>query len=512
MKIQSLCVLMMIVCFSCVQQEEQKRPNILYIMSDDHTSQAWGIYGGPLKDYVQAPNIKRLAEEGCTLQNVFCTNSICTPSRASIMTGRYSHQNGVYTLTEGLHPDSMNVAKAMKSGGYETAIVGKWHLKKKPAGFDYFNVLPGQGRYNNPILKNEQNWSEGGQEYEGFSSDVIGDQSLSWLKNRQQDKPFFLMCHFKATHEPFYYPDRKKSMYEGIDVPEPENLLDFQGYQSGRTFDGQILEILGNRYVNDAGKKKKRYPGPDFDLEGLDNVEVRKKTYQKFVKDFMRSGSAIDDNIGKLLNYLDESGLAENTVVIYTADQGYFLGEHGFFDKRMFYEESLRMPFVIRYPDEITNGSSNSDIILNHDFPSLFLDYAGIDHDYFNKGRSFRQNLVGNTPADWRDNMYYRYWLHQTNRPAHFGLRNERYKLIFFYGQHLDMLGTHKENTEPSWEFYDLKEDPRENHNAYGEVQYATIIKQMKKELQTEKARVGDSDENYTPMKTILNTQFGLKD
>jgi len=216
-----LALIMMLSSLLQLACNNQERPNILFIMSDDHTSQAWGIYGGPLKEHVKAPNISRLSEEGCVLRNVFCTNSICTPSRAAILTGRYSHQNGVYTLSESLSPDSMNVAKSMRRNGYQTAIIGKWHLKKKPSGFDYYNVLPGQGRYNNPILRDSLNWEKGGLEYKGFSSDVIGDESIKWLDNRDKEKPFMLMTHFKATHEPFDYPERKTQMFEGIEFPEP---------------------------------------------------------------------------------------------------------------------------------------------------------------------------------------------------------------------------------------------------------------------------------------------------
>jgi arylsulfatase A-like enzyme len=243
-------------------------------------------------------------------------------------------------------------------------------------------------------------------------------------------------------------------------------------------------------------------------VEGLDRIEQRRKTYHKLVKDFIRSGAAIDDNIGKLLNYLEEEGIADNTVVIYTADQGYFLGEHGFFDKRLIYEESLRMPFVIRYPKEIKGGTRIDDIILNIDFAALFADYANINQPEFVEGRSFRNNLKGETPEDWRENAYYRYWLHQTNRPAHFGIRNDRYKLAFFYGQHLGMKGAHRENTEPAWEFYDLQKDPAENHNAYDEPQYSEIISDMKNELKELRAQVGDTDEQFPEMQPLIENYW----
>ncbi|MBX2876083.1 MAG: sulfatase [Saprospiraceae bacterium] len=491
---------------------EVSRPNIIFIMSDDHTSQAWGIYGGILADFVKNDNIKRLATEGMTLDNVFCTNSICTPSRASIMTGQYSHQNGVYTLSEALEPDSMNIAKALQHAGYQTAIIGKWHLKKQPSGFDHFNVLPGQGRYHDPILKTKDNWEDGGKVYQGFSADVIGDLSLQWLQQRDREEPFFMMTHFKATHEPFDYPARHHSLLAEEELPEPSSLYDFGPSYSGRSFDGQQLWRLGQRWVSDTEKvkngKKAFYPGLPFSLEGLDSLEARKKIYQKFVKDFIRSGAAIDDNIGKILDYLDEAGLADNTIVIYTADQGYFLGEHGFFDKRMIYEQALRMPFVVRYPKEIAAGARNNDMILNLDFPSLFADYAQAQLPHSFQGRSFRENLTGQTPADWREQMYYRYWLHQTNRPAHFGIRNERYKLAFFYGQALDMPGSHGEATSPTWEFFDLQEDPEEIRNAYGDPKYEGIIREMKAALQQLRSEVGDTDTGDALMQSIFEASW----
>jgi arylsulfatase A-like enzyme len=487
------------------------RPNILFIMSDDHTSQAWGIYGGILKDFVQTPHIQRLADEGLILNNAFCTNAICVPSRGAIMTGQYSHRNGIYTLNDALDPDSMNIAKSLQNAGYQTAIIGKWHLKNRPAGFDHYQVLPGQGVYHNPILKTAADWEAGGREYAGFSSDVIAGLSIEWLKNKTLDKPFFLMTHFKATHEPFDYPERYKDLFEGVEIPEPASLYEFGPVSSGRSFTGQNLEILGRRWERASKNPSEMwtsYPGLPFTTQGLDSLEARRKIYQKFVKDFMRSGSAIDDNIGKLLDYLEEAGLAENTVVIYTADQGYFLGEHGFFDKRMIYEESIRMPFIIRYPKEIKGGARLDDIILNIDFPALFADFAGIDPPGYIQGRSFRENLKGHTPSDWRRSMYYRYWQHRTERPAHFGIRNERYKLAFFYGQPLGMSGAMEEPTAPAWEFYDLKKDPQERHNAIEDPQYQVIIREMKTALQRRREAIGDTDADYPVMQEILTSYW----
>ena len=482
------------------------------MMSDDHTSQAWGIYGGVLEKYAINKNIKRLAAEGVVLENAFCTNSICVPSRASILTGQYSHKNQVYTLTDALEPDKLNVAKILRSSGYQTALVGKWHLKKQPSGFDYFNVLPGQGRYNNPLLKDIHNWEDGnkgGKVFEGFSSDVIMDESIKWLDQRDKHKPFMLMTHFKATHEPFDYPDRFKNLFNGETLPEPESLLDFYPGKSGRTFEGQILEILTERWTKATQTKSNRYPGLPFDTEGLDSIQIRKKTYQKFVKDFLRCAAAIDDNIGKMLDYLEENNLADNTVIIYTADQGYFLGEHGMMDKRMFLEESLRMPFVLKYSKEVPANKRIDDIILNIDFPSLILDYAGVSQPDSFQGKSFRSNLMLETPSDWRKNMYYRYYAHAENRPSHMGIRTNQHKLIFYYGHPLGLKGTYtKKTTPPAWEYYDLENDPMELSNQYNNIENKKIISQLKIDLLNLRTDLGDEKTDSDELKEILENHW----
>ncbi len=457
-------------------------------------------------------NIKRIADEGAILENAFCTNSICSPSRAAILTGQYSHVNQVYTLNEAIPPGHPNIAKTLSKNGYQTSLIGKWHLVGEPEGFDYFSVLPGQGRYWNPVFKTKENWYDGYNgssdiEYEGFSTDVITGVVIDHLEKRDADKPFLLFCNFKATHEPFEYPERFANLYDGEEIPEPESLLDFGKETTGRTFKGQKLEILGDRWkkaTEDPEHFWTSYPGLPYPLDGLNSTEKREKIYQKFVKDFMRCGAAIDDNIGKLLDYLEAEGIADNTVVIYTADQGYFLGEHGFFDKRLIYEESLRMPFVIRYPKEIKGGQRIDDIILNIDFAALLADYGGIEKPDYIQGRSFRENLKGNTPSDWHHQMYYRYWLHHPDRPAHFGIRNERYKLAYFYGLPLGMKGTSEETTPPAWEFYDLRKDPHELHNAINDPEYTDTIAEMKQELVKERQKYGDLDEGREEMQPIL--------
>lgn len=492
--------------------QKPQRPNILFIMGDDHTSQAWGLYGGIFEDYAPNSSLKRMAANGAVLNNVFCTNSICGPSRATIVTGEYSNRNGVYTLAYGLSPDSNSIVKEIQQSGYQTAIFGKWHLKQMPAGFDTFAVLPGLGVYFNPSFLTKANWNDSshrGTIVKGFSTDIITDMSIDWMKKRDTTRPFFLMCHFKATHEPFEFAPRYKDLYKNVTFPYPSSFEDYGPQSTGRTFLGQRLENLGKRYEQaSTGKFWTTYPELPFTTKGLDSMAARRKIYQKLIHDYMRCAAGINDDLGKILDYLHASGLDKNTVVIYTADQGYFLGEHDFFDKRMMYEPSLRMPFVICYPKEIKGGTRLDDIILNTDFAALFADYAGIKKPAFVQGRSFRENLEGHTPPDWRKAMYYRYWQHSVDRPAHFGIRNERYKLIFFYGQPLGMKGAENKPTKPAWEFYDLQKDPHEMHNAIHDEAYQTEIKKMKEQLLKLKAQAGDNDHDHPVMKKIISENW----
>lgn len=500
--------------------KESAQPNILFILSDDHTSQSWGIYGGILAPYVQNDNIARLAAEGCVLDNAFCTNSISVPSRAAILTGQYSHQNGVYTLDDALCPEQDNIAKRLQQAGYQTALIGKWHLKKEPSGFDYYSVFYDQGVYWDPHMKTAGEWIDDpddstrgkvGTQYKGFSTDVVTDQTIAWIKNRDKSRPFSMFCHFKATHEPCDFPERFAHLYDGVTFPEPENLLEFGPGKSGRTFAGQPLETMAWRWEKASAAPDEwwcKYPELPFSTQGLDSLATRRKIYQKLVRDYLRCAAAIDDNIGRLLRMLDDEGLAENTIVVYVSDQGYFLGEHGFFDKRIMYEEPLRMPFVIRYPKEIPAGTRNKDIVTNVDFASLLADYAGVEPPQAAQGRSFRKNLAGNTPADWRTSMYYRYWTQHRIRPAHMGIRDDRYKLIFFYGDRLNMTGSENYISTPSWEFYDLKTDPHENQNQYGNPAYAEVIGAMKREMLDLRRQYKDTDEGSARMQEIMTTYY----
>ena len=496
---------------SCAE-EERERPNILFILSDDHTSQAWGVYGGVLSRHAHSANIRRLAAEGCVLDNCFCTNSISVPSRAAMLTGAYSHRNGVYTLSDALPPEADNIARRLQAGGYQTALFGKWHLARRPTGFDRFCVFNGQGDYRNPVMKSDDSWADDadgvhGDTLSGFSTDIVANLTIGWIRNRKKGKPFLACCHFKATHEPFDFPDRLKRLYDGVVFPEPESLMDFDMAASGRTFPGQPLERLAARWEQATKAPESwwcAYPELPFSVQGLSREAARKKTYQKLVKDYLRCGAAIDENIGRLLQALDDEGLSRNTVVVYVSDQGYFLGEHGFFDKRMMYEESLRMPFVVRYPQEIPAGTRSKDIILNVDFAALLADYAGVQPPERSQGKSFRKNLQGSTPDGWRQSMYYRYWTHHANRPAHFGVRSHRYKLMFLYGDPLHTKGSEPAPVAPAWEFFDLATDPRETRNQYHNPQYRDAVDQMKRELLRLREELGDTDPETPRMQEML--------
>ena len=457
----------------------QPRPNILFIMSDDHAAHAISAYGSRIN---RTPNIDRLASGGMKLNNCFCTNSICTPSRAAILTGQYSHKNGVYTLNDPLDGSRDNVAKQLQKAGYQTAMIGKWHLKNNPTGFDYWNILPGQGVYYDPQFINE----EGTKKHQGYCTDLIADFSLEWLKKRDKNKPFFLMCHHKAPHRPWDPASKYAHMFDGQTIPEPDNLLDH--YEGKAKSVADVKMKVGENSTKTDLKVDKP--------EGLSGDELRKWAYQYYIKDYLRCVQSVDDNVGRLLDYLDEEKIASDTIVIYTSDQGFFLGDHGFFDKRLMYEESLRMPFLIRYPKAIKPGSISNDIVVNIDFAPTFLDYAGVSTPAEMQGRTFRKVLEGKPPKDWRTTMYYRYWMHNDpdhHVPAHYGIRTADYKLIYYYGKPLGKSGSFEPSTTPEWEFYDLKKDKREMINRYSDPAYQSIINKLKTELSRLQQEAGDT-------------------
>ncbi|SDW23520.1 sulfatase [Paenibacillus sp. CF384] len=458
-----------------------KRPNILFIMSDDHASHAISAYGSQINE---TPNIDRIAAGGMRLDNCFCTNSICTPSRAAILTGQYNHMNGVKTLADPLDGRMTTFPKLLQKDGYQTAIVGKWHLghggNYDPTGFDYWSVLPDQGDYHNPVMI-EMGVS---QQFDGYVTDIITDKSLHWLKNRDKERPFMLMCHHKAPHRSWEPNQKHMHLYEDIDIPEPETFYDDYATRSQAAVNAKMrIEDL-----------------TDFDTKGappagLTPEQEKKWKYQRYIKDYLRCIASVDDNVGRLLDYLDEEDETNDTIIIYTSDQGFFLGDHGWFDKRFMYEESLRMPFLIRYPRAIQAGTVNDTMILNVDFAPTFLDYAALPIPETMQGRSFRSVLDSETPEDWRTSMYYRYWMHLDGAHevyAHYGMRTQRYKLIYYYAEALGTTGSRDESMPPEWELFDLAEDPYELRNVYYSPDYEQIVKSLTLEMEQLMRDVGD--------------------
>jgi len=460
---------------------KDRRPNIVFIMSDDHAAHAMSCYGSRINE---TPNLDRIAEDGVRFDNCFCTNSICTPSRATILTGTYNHINRVTTLATHMDNRLLTFPKLLQQNGYQTAIMGKWHLGQGPAhepkGFDFWRVLPGQGLYHNPEMID----ATGRHVFEGYVTDLITDMSLEWLRNRDRTRPFCLLVHHKAPHR-HWEPDEKHAhMYDDVDLPEPET---FNDDYSTRASAAAAATMRVERDLNEQDLKK---PVP----EGLTPAEEKSWKYQRYIKDYLRVVASIDDNVGRLLDYLEAEDLVENTLVIYTSDQGFFLGDHGWYDKRFMYEESLRMPFIVRYPREARPGTVNDDIVLNVDFPVLFLDLAGIEPPSTFQGRSFRPLLAGARPSDWQHSMYYRYWMHKAhhNVYAHYGVRTKRHKLIYYYSDALGQEGAIDETYEPEWELFDLEQDPYELTNVYDDPAYAETVNDLKDELHRLQAEVGD--------------------
>lgn len=458
------------------------RPNILFIMSDDHAAHAISAYGSKINS---TPNIDRLAEQGVRLDNAFCTNALCTPSRASILTGQYSHVNEVKTLDDELDSSRpLQSQKLLKQAGYETAIVGKWHLgnndASNPQGFDYWNILPGQGDYYDPIMI--ENGVE--NQLEGYVTDLITDIAVDWLDSRDSEDPFFLMVHHKAPHSSWIPAKRHENLGVEGEFPEPDTLMDDYDTRS------EAVKLTSIR-IEDTRKPNLKFDPPP----GISNDEKRKWAYQRYITDYTRTIAAVDESVGTLLDYLDDHELAENTLVIYTSDQGMFLGDHGWHDKRYMYEESLRMPFLARLPGAIEAGSVESNMLLNVDFAPTFMDYAGVEVPDEVQGESGKDLLEGATPDGWQNSLYYRYWMHTIGHKVipNYGVRSERYKLIFYYGVTLEDTRNPDINIDAEWELYDLEVDPRELNNVYGKPEFTGVQAEMLAELDRLQAKAGDA-------------------
>ena len=481
-----------------------ERPNILFIFSDDHALQAISAYGGRFKDIAPTPNIDRLAKQGAVFERSYCANSICGPSRACILTGKHSHINGfIDNNSSRFNGAQPTFPKYLQAAGYETAIIGKWHLVSNPTGFDYWEVLPGQGSYYNPdfIQMDGSN-----KRFDGYVSDIITEKSLDWLKNRKdKNKPFVLMAQHKAPHRHWVPAERHYKLFDGITMPEPETLFDDYANRSivlkqqemslekdfwwendlllpGKSPDPRFRDGIGNGEFRRMTPAQKTAFDTAYGAENqkliddlaagkLNDKDVTRWKYQRYIKNYLRCIRAVDESVGRLLDYLDESGLAKNTIVIYSADQGFYLGEHGWYDKRWMFEESLAMPFLIRWPGVVKPGVRSKALIQNIDYAPTFLEAAGVDIPKDIQGRSIVPVLknAGVAPADWRKAIYYFYSGEATHHvAAHNGVRNDRYKL--FYLPKTD-----------EWQLFDLEKDPQEMKSVHDDPDYATVLADMKK-------------------------------
>lgn len=458
-----------------------QRPNILLIFSDDHAAQAVGCYGSKVN---QTPNLDRIATGGMRFSNCFCTNALCGPSRAVVLTGKYSHLNGFRKNGDVFDGSQQTMAKLLQGAGYQTAVVGKWHLESAPTGFDYHHILIGQGPYYNPPM------IENGKRvrHTGYTTDIITDITLDYLKNRRDPaKPFLVMYQHKAPHREWQPDPAHAGLYRDVTIPEPANLFDDysgrgtaalkQEMTIARHLSDLDLKLMppGNLTAEQLGAWQEFYRSENeaFRKAELSGSDLVRWKYQRYMKDYLRCIAAVDDNVGRVLDYLDESGLAQNTIVIYSSDQGFFLGEHGWFDKRFMYEESLRMPLMIRWPGKTKPNSVNTDFVSNLDFAETFLEAAGVAIPADMQGRSLVPLLTGARPAEWRQSHYYHYYEYPAVHmvPRHYGVRTARYKLIHFY--QLD-----------EWELYDLEQDPHEMRSVYADPANARVVTELKTELE----------------------------
>jgi len=470
--------------FQVATAAETSRPNIVFIFSDDHAYQAIGAYGDP-RQLLKTPNIDRVAAEGMRFDRCLVTNSICGPSRATILTGKYSHSNGFYNNTNNRFDGSqLTFPKLLRQAGYQTALFGKWHLGSEPTGFDEWQILPEQGVYYNPPML-----APGGKvQHQGYVTDIITDLSLDWLKRRDRSRPFVLMCQHKAPHREWEPALRHLGHDADRTYPEPSTLFDDyagrgraehdQDMTIARTMTERDLKLVPpaqldaeQRRAWDAYYEPRNKAFREARLEGKDLVRWK---YNRYLHDYLGCIKAVDEGVGRLLSFLDEEGLASNTLVVYASDQGFYLGEHGWFDKRWIFEESLRTPLVARWPGVVKPGSKNARMVSNVDLAETFLEAAGAPVPAEMQGRSLVPLLRGEDPADWRTSFYYHYYEyplpHRVRR--HYGVVTDRYKLVHFYAPDVDY-----------WELYDREKDPAELKNMLGKPGYEQVEKDLRAEL-----------------------------
>lgn len=497
-------VLFTLIAVSLPIEAKEERPNIVFIFSDDHAPHAIGAYDGWLKSVNPTPEIDRLAEQGMLFENSFCTNSICGPSRAVIQTGKHSHKNGFMDNGDRFDWNQQTFPKLLQGTGYQTAIFGKSHLKGKPQGYNEWAVLPGQGLYYNPDF-----YTKDGQiTIQGHCTDVVTDMAVDFLENkRDTNKPFMLMVQHKAPHRNWMPAARHLTLYDDIDLPEPATLFDTWEDKAppARHQETSIIDYMHLNYdlfvdltpdFTQGKPSKSEDPsswrnmqrmseeqmrvwrdayGPKdvaFHAANLSGKDLLRWKYQRYAKNYLRTIKGVDESVGRLVATLDELGLSDNTIVIYSSDQGFFIGDHGWYDKRWMYEESLKMPFIIKWPNVITPGSRQQKMIQNIDYAETFLDIAQAAIPDDMQGRSLLPLLKGESVNDWRDSIYYHYYEYPSVHmvPKHNGIRTERYKLMHFY-------------EFGEWEFYDLENDPEELNNLYGKSEFAELIETHKAKL-----------------------------
>ena len=512
----TLSAFLFLACTSVLAQEntplaeKSEAPNIVFIFSDDHAPHAIGAYNGFLKEVNPTPHIDQLARQGMLFQNSFCTNAICGPSRAVIQTGKHSHINGFMDNGNRFNGDQQTFPKILQKSGYQTAMIGKWHLGTDPQGFDYWEILKGQGDYYNPLLLSEN----GKRTVEGHCTDIVTDLAVEWLDNRDDKKPFMLMCQHKAPHRCWMPAARHLDLYSDGDLPEPATLFD--SYQDNvDVVRGQEMEI--DRHMSivhdlfmypteqwmppkglpiDRSGRRNMSKMTETQLEkwraafGPRNAKLQKAQlkgkdlvrwkYQRYIKNYLRCVRGVDDSVGRLMEYLEQNGLAENTIFIYSSDQGFYLGDHGWFDKRWMYEESLKMPLIVKWPGVTKAASVDTHLVQNLDYAQTFLEMTGAPCPPDMQGRSLVPLLKGEKP-EWRDSIYYHYYAYPSVHMVakHNGVRTERFKLMHFY-------------QFDQWEFYDLEKDPDELTNQYLNPEYATTIAEMKTRLEDLRTRYQD--------------------
>ena len=501
-------VLLCLAAFSA-RGADRKQPNIVFVFSDDHAMMGIGAYGS---SFAKTPNLDRLAKDGMLFRHCLVTNSICGPSRATVLTGKYNHINGFPDNSSFFDNAQQTYPKLLQKAGYQTAVIGKWHLESDPTGFDHWMVLPGQGNYYNPDFLT----AKGKVQIKGYCTDVITDEALKWLKEgRDKDKPFMLCFWHKAPHREWSPGPKQLGMFDGVTIPEPATLFDnyenraSPARENDMTIDKTMALASDNKLVfADTEQKPGWYNrmddgqralwdahyGPEneaFRKANLQGKDLVRWKYQRYMKDYLSCIAAVDDGVGRVLAHLEEAGLAENTIVVYSSDQGFYLGEHGWFDKRWMYEESLHTPLIVKWPGVVRPGSESKDLVSTLDFAETFLDAAGVEIPADMQGRTFLPLLKGAKPADWRTAHYYHYYEYpQPHHVApHYGVRTDTgYKLIHYY-------------KTDEWELFDLNKDPGEMKSLYAEADYASIRESLHLQIKELQVRYKDTDPTAPPPK-----------